>query len=106
MAATGGALPRDHSGGVKTDATLPALRCGPLWMHTCVDGGAAVAARDELREARYLPLPAANDPLASSDAGGGGAGGGGAGGGSSAAQYALLPVGTIRREEKWKNDGF
>ena len=44
MAATGGALPRDHSGGVKTDATLPALRCGPLWMHTCVDGGAAVAA--------------------------------------------------------------
>ena len=44
MAATGGALPRDHSGGVKTDAALPALRCGPLWMHTCVDGGAAVAA--------------------------------------------------------------
>ena len=44
MAATGGALPRDHSGGVKTDAALPALRCGPLWMHTCVDGGAAVVA--------------------------------------------------------------
>ena len=44
MAATGGALPRDHSGGVKSNETLPALRCGPLWMHTCVDGGAAVAA--------------------------------------------------------------
>ena len=37
MAATGGALP-------KNDEPLPALRCGPLWMHTCVDGGAAVAA--------------------------------------------------------------
>ena len=45
MAATGGALPRDHSGGVKVDAALPGFEMRVSFrMHTCVDGGAAVAA--------------------------------------------------------------